>query len=98
LPEGCLTRWPVNEAVAAVSVGIVDGEARLDLAYDEDARADVDFNVVMTSRGRFVELQATAEGEPFDRATANRLIDLAEEGIRQLVVRQQEALGDWERR
>jgi ribonuclease PH len=98
LPEGSFPLWPIKEAVAAVSVGIVDGEARLDLAYLEDANADVDFNVVMTSSGRFVELQGTAEGEPFDRAAANQLIDLAADGIREILARQREALGGWERR
>lgn len=93
LPAGAFERWPIKEAVAAASVGIVDGEPRLDLTYDEDARADVDFNVVMTSSGRFVEIQGTAEGEPFDRDAANRLLDLASAGIRQLIVLQREALG-----
>ncbi|MFN8533987.1 MAG: ribonuclease PH [Dehalococcoidia bacterium] len=99
LPADTFSRWPVKEAVAAVSVGIVDGEAVLDLAYEDDSRADVDFNVVMTSSGRFVELQGTAEGEPFDRAAANRLIDLAEGGIRRLFELQREALGgSWDAR
>ncbi|MCS6803339.1 MAG: ribonuclease PH [Chloroflexota bacterium] len=98
LPEETVSRWPIKEAVAAISVGIVDGEPLLDLAYEEDSRAAVDFNVVMTSSGRFVEIQGTAEGAPFDRAAANRLIDLAEAGIRELVAIQRAALGgSWER-
>jgi len=71
--------------VAAVSVGIVSGEAMLDLCYEEDARAEVDFNVVMTGEGKFVEVQGTAEGEPFSREAMNRLLDLAREGIVELM-------------
>ena len=67
--------------VAAVSVGMVDGIALLDLDYPEDSRADVDFNVVGTDAGAYVELQGTAEGRPFDRATADRLLDLADSGL-----------------
>jgi ribonuclease PH len=92
-----LREWPVKEAVAAISVGIVDGEPMLDLAYEDDSRADVDFNVVMTSSGRFVELQGTAEGEPFTREATNQLIDLAEGGIRQLFEMQDAVLGGWAR-
>lgn len=71
--------------VAAVSVGIVDGEAMLDLNYAEDSRAEVDFNVVMTGEGKFIEVQGTAEGEPFARDEMNRLIDLARDGIGELM-------------
>jgi ribonuclease PH len=71
--------------VAAVSVGIVGGEARLDLNYAEDSRAEVDFNVVMTGEGKFIEVQGTAEGEPFARDEMNRLIDLARDGIGELM-------------
>lgn len=71
--------------VAAVSVGIVGGEARLDLDYSEDSRAEVDFNVVMTSEDKFIEVQGTAEGEPFARDAMNRLLDLAREGITELM-------------
>ena len=67
--------------VAAVSVGLVDGQAYLDLDYPEDSRADVDFNVVGTDAGAYVELQGTAEGRPFDRAAADRLLDLADTGL-----------------
>jgi ribonuclease PH len=70
--------------VAAISVGLVDGEALLDLDYSEDSRADVDFNVVGTDAGAYVELQGTAEGVPFDRAAANGLLDLADGGLSQL--------------
>ena len=70
--------------VAAVSVGLVDGQAYLDLDYPEDSRADVDFNVVGTEAGEYVELQGTAEGRPFDRTAANRLLDLADAGLARL--------------
>ena len=95
LPAEVLVRWPVREAVAAVSAGVVAGELLLDLTYEEDSQAAVDFNVVMTSSGRFVELQGTAEGEPFDRTVADRLIDLASAGIQQLHQQQLAALGGY---
>ena len=76
---------PIQELVAAVSVGIVDSEALLDLSYEEDSAAQVDMNVVMTNSGRFVEVQGTAEGDPFDRADLDRLIDLASHGVSQLI-------------
>ncbi|HEY8172120.1 MAG TPA: ribonuclease PH, partial [Dehalococcoidia bacterium] len=75
---------PMTGLVGAVSVGVVEGEALLDLDYPEDSSAEVDFNVVMTDAGQFVELQGTAEGVPFERAMMDRLIDLAAGGIRQL--------------
>ena len=81
------------DGVAAVSVGIVDGEARLDLCYEEDAGADVDFNVVMTGSGDFVEVQGTAEGAPFTRNHLDALLDLAGSGIAELTTIQHEALG-----
>lgn len=79
-------------SVAAVSVGIVEGEPRLDLCYAEDAKAEVDCNVVMTAEGRFVEVQGTAEREPFDHAALDTLLTLAERGIRELMAAQQAAL------
>ena len=81
------------DSVAAVSVGIVDEEARLDLCYDEDAGAEVDFNVVMTGSGDFVEVQGTAEGTPFSRAQLDALLDLARDGIADLTEIQRKALG-----
>lgn len=78
--------------VAAVSVGIVGGEAMLDLCYAEDARAEVDFNVVMTGEGKFVEVQGTAEGAPFSREAMNHLLDLARGGITELFKIQQSVL------
>ena len=78
--------------VAAVSVGIVDGQALLDIDYAEDSRAEVDFNVVGTDAGTYVELQGTAEGKPFDRAAMNRLLDLAGAGLERLFAAQAEAI------
>jgi ribonuclease PH len=78
--------------VSAVSVGIVDGVGLLDLDYSEDSRAEVDFNVVGTDAGTYVELQGTAEGKPFDRAGVDRLLDLANLGLEQLFAAQAEAL------
>jgi ribonuclease PH len=79
--------------VAAISVGVVDGVALLDLDYPEDSRAEVDFNVVGTDRGAYVEVQGTAEGKPFDRAAMDRLLALADEGLRQLFEMQRKVLG-----
>ncbi len=79
--------------VAAVSVGVVDGEPRLDLPYEEDVRAEVDMNVVATADERLVEVQGTAEGAPFDRAALDRLVDLAVDGCSQLFAMQREAVG-----
>jgi ribonuclease PH len=90
--QGKLRSAPLRGAVAAVSVGIVAGVPMLDLAYVEDSKAEVDFNVVMTSQGRFVEVQGTAEGEPFDRASMDALLALGESGIKQLFEHQRTAL------
>jgi ribonuclease PH len=84
---------PLNDYVAATSVGIVDGEPLLDLAYDDDSRADVDMNVVKTGDGRFIEVQGTAEAEPFGREALLTLLDLADLGIRQLVEKQRAIVG-----
>jgi len=83
----------LKDSVAAVSVGLVDGEARLDLCYEEDAGADVDFNVVMTGGGALVEVQGTAERSPFSREHLDDLLDLAAAGIAELSKVQAEALG-----
>ena len=87
-----LAEIPIKEAVAAVSVGIVGGEALLDLNYVEDSSAEVDMNFVITSSGRFVEVQGTAEAEPFTSAQMDAMRDLALDGVRQLFAFQQEAL------
>ncbi|MET9696055.1 ribonuclease PH [Streptomyces sp. NPDC006529] len=85
-------RKPLTGTVAAVSVGIVDGEPLLDLCYEEDVRAETDMNVVCTGDGRFVEVQGTAEGEPFDRKELNALLDLAAGGCADLEAIQRGAL------
>ena len=92
--RGQLTANPLRDHVAAVSVGIVDGEAVLDLDYPEDSACDTDMNVVMTGAGGIVEIQGTAEGEPFTRDQMGRLVDLAEAGIRQLIAAQTSALAE----
>jgi ribonuclease PH len=84
---------PLSDYVAATSVGIVDGEPLLDLAYDDDSRADVDMNIVRTGDGRFIEVQGTAEAMPFGRDALNTLLDLADLGIRQLVDKQRAIVG-----
>ena len=85
---------PLYDTVSAVSVGIVDGVAMTDLAYVEDVAADTDMNVVITGRGLFVEVQGTAEAEPFDRDELNRLLELALESTSELAAAQREALGE----
>jgi ribonuclease PH len=90
--NGIIAASPVKRRVAAVSVGVVDGVPILDLDYDQDVRAAVDMNVVMSSEGRFVEVQGTGEQGTFDRAELDRLIELATVGIRDLDARQQAAL------
>ncbi|CAB4931643.1 unannotated protein [freshwater metagenome] len=78
------TANPLNDSVAAVSVGIIDGVPMLDLCYEEDVRAGTDMNVVVAGDGRFIEVQGTAEGEPFDRELLNQLLDLAVNGCKEL--------------
>ncbi|OGO41036.1 MAG: ribonuclease PH [Chloroflexi bacterium RBG_16_58_8] len=89
---GVVSKNPLKSAVAATSVGIVNSYMMLDLCYDEDFQAAVDFNVVMTSKGEFVEIQGTAEGKPFSKETVNDLLALGEKGIQQLLLKQQQAL------
>lgn len=93
LAAGRIGESPVREAVAAVSVGVVDGAALLDLDYAEDARAEVDMNVVMTGGGRFVEVQGTAEGAPFRGSDLNRLLALARKGVGELLEVQAAGVG-----
>jgi ribonuclease PH len=81
----------IREPVAAISAGIVDGKILLDLAYEEDSRADVDFNVVMTASGQFVEVQGTAEAAPFARKDLNKILDLAAKGVDKLIALQKMA-------
>ena len=90
--RGVIDAMPLKAAIAATSVGIVDGEMLLDLKYEEDSHAEVDFNVVMTDRGEFVETQGTAERRPFTRETVDKLLALADKGIQELFVLQRQAL------
>ena len=90
-----LSTLPLQTQVAATSIGLVEGALLLDLDYDEDVAAGVDFNVVMLGTGQLVEVQGSSEGEPFDRQKMNALIDLAETGISQLFAVQKEAMEKW---
>ncbi|VVE52994.1 ribonuclease PH [Pandoraea capi] len=93
IADGKLETSPIRAHVAAVSVGLYQGQPVLDLNYVEDSACDTDMNVIMTSEGGFVEIQGTAEGEPFTRAQSNVLLDLADAGIRRLIDAQKRALG-----
>ncbi|MCW7541041.1 ribonuclease PH [Aquabacterium sp. A7-Y] len=93
ISRGLLERSPLTDAVAAISVGIVDGVPLLDLEYTEDFACGTDMNVVMTGSGGFVEVQGTAEGRPFSRAEMDTLLGLADHGIRELLLAQRAALG-----
>ena len=92
LKNGLITKNPINDYLAAISVGIINGEPRLDLCYAEDSSAQVDMNVVMTGKGDFVEVQGTAEGMPFSRTEMDRLMELAGKGIKEIVQLQKKAL------
>jgi ribonuclease PH len=85
---------PIRDYVAAVSVGIVEGKTRLDLSYEEDSNAEVDMNIVMTGSGKFIEVQGTAETQPFDRKGFQQMMDLAETGIREMISVQKSVLGE----
>ena len=91
--RGALAGEPLLGSVAAISVGVIDGVPMLDLPYEEDSRAEVDMNIVCTGEGRFVEVQGTAEGAPFDRDVLNSLLDLGLAGCAELTRLQNEALG-----
>ncbi|MBL8372695.1 MAG: ribonuclease PH [Burkholderiaceae bacterium] len=95
LVQGKLTRSPITDHVAAISVGILEGVPLLDLQYTEDVACDTDMNVVMTGAGSYVEVQGTAEGVPFSRLEMDRLLALAEKGIAELVILQKESLLKW---
>lgn len=88
MQQGLLAEHPITQACAAISVGIIDGEPRLDLPYVEDANAETDMNVVMTEAGDFVEVQGTAEGAAFTRAELDTLLGLADKGIREIIAMQ----------
>ena len=92
LREKKIRKSPITSEVAAISVGIVDGTALLDLKYDEDSRAEVDMNVICTGDGRFIEVQGTAEGSPFTREQMDQLLELGRKGIEQLIRLQRQGI------
>ena len=92
--KGMIRNIPVSDFVAATSVGVVGGTPMLDLAYEEDSKAEVDMNVVKTGDGRFIEVQGTAEGPPFERSALDSLLELADSGIRDLIALQKSIVGD----
>jgi len=91
---GLIRKIPVGDYLAAVSVGILDGEVILDLCYDEDSKVQVDMNIVMTGSGRFIEIQGTAEGNPYTRRELDEMLSYAEKGIRELIGIQKESIGE----
>jgi ribonuclease PH len=91
--QSLIRALPVTDYVAATSVGIVAGMPLLDLAYEEDSKADVDMNIVKTGDGRFIEIQGTAEAEPFGSEALSGLLQLADRGIAELVAKQREIVG-----
>lgn len=91
--KGILTTMPVQDYIAATSVGVIDGVRMLDLAYEEDSRAEVDMNIVKTGSGRYVEVQGTAEALPFGRDALVEMLDLADSGIQKLIDMQKQAVG-----
>ena len=91
--KGYIEKWPMHRAVAAISVGLVAGQSLLDLTHAEDAKAEVDLNVVMTDRNCFVEVQGTAEGEPFSQDRLNDMLQLAQRGMHEIFQAQRDALG-----
>jgi ribonuclease PH len=92
MKNGVIERTPVRDAVAAVSIGIVDGKVLLDLNYEEDSRAEVDMNIVMTGSGKFIEVQGTAEHVPFTKKKLDRMTEIAGEGIKELLNAQKKVL------
>ncbi len=94
MERGLIESFPVKDYLAAISVGIVNGEAILDLEYLEDSQAEVDMNIVMTGQGEFVEIQGTAEGKPFSRPQMDQLLDLAAAGIKELIAIQKDIIGE----
>jgi len=92
--SGIIENTPVRDAVAAVSIGVVDGKVLLDLNYEEDSRAEVDMNIVMTGSGKFIEVQGTAEHVPFTRKKLDRLTETAQQGIREIIKMQKRVLNE----
>lgn len=98
LREGVLDVNPLREAVAAVSLGVVDGKLLLDLEYEEDSTAEVDMNLVMTASGKIVEIQGTAETDPFSQQVLNKMVNVGARGIRELLRHQQKVIQNGSRR
>jgi ribonuclease PH len=92
LNRGIITADPIKDSVAAVSIGIIDGKIHLDLCYEEDSRADVDMNFVMTGSGKFIEVQGTAENSPFTKKQMERMAEIAQQGIKELLNAQKKAI------
>jgi ribonuclease PH len=92
--DGIVKEIPISDFVSAISVGIIDNQVLLDLEYEEDSRADVDMNFVMTGSGLFIEVQGTAERVPFNKEQMAQMTDMASSGIRQIIERQKEIVGD----
>ncbi len=92
--DGIVKEIPVSDFLSAISVGIIDNQVLLDLEYEEDSRADVDMNFVMTGSGLFIEVQGTAERVPFNKEQMAQMTDMASSGIRQIIERQKEIVGD----
>ncbi|WP_347862632.1 ribonuclease PH [Salimicrobium sp. PL1-032A] len=93
--KGKIKELPVEDYLAAISVGVVDGEEIVDLCYEEDSKADVDMNIVMTGEGEFVEIQGTGEEATFSMQQLTTMLDLSSEAIHELMLRQKEAIGTW---
>ncbi len=92
--DNLIEKIPVNDYLSAVSVGIIDNQILLDLEYEEDSRAEVDMNFVMTGEGHFIEVQGTAERKPFSKQQFNKMTEMAEQGIRQIIEKQKEVIGE----
>ena len=92
LGRGMISVDPIKDSVAAVSIGVVDGKINLDLCYEEDSKADVDMNFVMTGSGKFIEVQGTAESAPFTKKQMERMTDLAQQGIIELLKAQKKVI------
>ena len=90
--EGLIEQIPLSDYVAAISVGVVDGKGLLDLDYEEDSNADVDMNIVMTGKGKFIEIQGTAEKNPFSTSEMNKLIELAKKGMKNIFEKEKKIL------
>ena len=94
--DGIIDKIPINDYISAISVGIVDNEIIIDLEYEEDSKAQVDMNFVMTGSGLFIEVQGTAEHMPFNKEQLDKMIELAANGIKKITAKQKEIVGDWQ--